>query len=204
MYRNKLNTKLAKQNYYSNQLEHERGNMRNTWKILNSFLRCFKKSPSRKFSNSGIDITDPKQIANGFNQYFANVGPALASSISHSGNDFNHYLQNSDSLTCFVFVFVFVFVLFFKPTIEEEIIKVIKKLGSRKSPGHDRLKSDLVKQIAEDIALPLKIIFNISLHTGSVPDNLKIAKVVPIHKKDNPELLGNYKPVTVLPCFSKK
>ena len=126
MYRNKLNTtiKLAKQNYYSNQLEHERGNMRNTWKILNSFLRCSKKSPSRKFSHGGIDITDPKQIANGFNQYFANVGPALASSISHSGNDFNHYLQNSNSFTCF-----------FKPTNEEEIIKVIKKnLAAEKVP----------------------------------------------------------------------
>ena len=144
MYRNKLNTtiKLAKQNYYSNQLEHERGNMRNTWKILNSFLRCSKKSPSRKFSHGGIDITDPKQIANGFNQYFANVGPALASSISHSGNDFNHHLQNSNSFICF-----------FKPTNEEETHKGNKKLGSRKSPGHDGIKSDLVKQIAEEIAL---------------------------------------------------
>ena len=62
--------------------------------MLNSFLRCSKKSPCRKFSNNGIGITDPKQIANGFNQYFANIGPALASSIRHSSNDFNYYLQN--------------------------------------------------------------------------------------------------------------
>ena len=96
---------------------------------------------------------------------------------------------------------------FFKPTSEEETIKVIiiiiKKIGSRKSPRLDGMKSDLVKQIAEEISLPLKIIFDISLHTGSAPDNLKIAKVVPIYKKDNPELFGNYKPVSVLSCFSK-
>ena len=96
-----------------------------------------------------------------------------------------------------------VLLVFFKPTNEEEIIKVIKTLGSRKSPGHDGIKSVLVKQIAEEIALPLKIISNISLHTGSVPDDLKIAKVVPICKKDNPELFSNYRPVSVLPCFSK-
>ena len=32
---------------------------------------------------------------------------------------------------------------------------------------------------------------------------MKIAKVVPIYKKDSPELFGNYRPVSVLPCFSK-
>ena len=32
---------------------------------------------------------------------------------------------------------------------------------------------------------------------------MKIAKVVPIYKKDNPELFSNYRPVSVLPCFSK-
>ena len=41
------------------------------------------------------------------------------------------------------------------------------------------------------------------LSTGVVPDELKIAKVVPIYKKDNPELFGNYRPVSVLPCLSK-
>ena len=49
----------------------------------------------------------------------------------------------------------------------------------------------------------MKIIFDISLHAGSVPDDLKIAKVVPFYKKDKPELLINYRPVFVLPCFSK-
>ena len=42
-----------------------------------------------------------------------------------------------------------------------------------------------------------------SLSTGVVPDEFKIAKVVPIYKKDNPELFGNYRPVSVLPCLSK-
>ena len=47
------------------------------------------------------------------------------------------------------------------------------------------------------------MIFNTSLSTGIVPDDLKIAKVVPIYKKDNPEVSGNYRPVSVLPCLSK-
>ena len=47
------------------------------------------------------------------------------------------------------------------------------------------------------------MIFNTSLSTGIVPDNLNIAKVVPIFKKENPQIFGNYRPVSVLPCLSK-
>ena len=42
-----------------------------------------------------------------------------------------------------------------------------------------------------------------SLSHGIFPNELKIAKVVPIYKKENPESFGNYKPVSVLPCISK-
>ena len=91
---------------------------------------------------------------------------------------------------------------YLKPTDENEILKIIGKLGSNKSPGHDNIKSDLVKQIASEISYPLKLICNLSLSTGVLPNDLKIAKVVPIYKKDNPENFGNYRPVSVLPCFS--
>ena len=50
---------------------------------------------------------------------------------------------------------------------------------------------------------PLKYIFNISLQQGIFPENLKIANVSPIYKKDEEFLLTNYRPVSVLPCFSK-
>ena len=129
--------------------------------------------------------------ADGFNKYFANIGPLLANSIKHTGKNFTHYLEGSHfSLTCYL-----------KPTDENEILKIIGKLGSNK--GHDNIKSGLVKQIASEISYPLKLICYLSLSTGVFPNNLKIAKVVRIYKKDNPENFGNYRPVSVLPCFSK-
>ena len=92
---------------------------------------------------------------------------------------------------------------FFRPTNEDEIMKIVNKLGTNESPGHDGLKPDVVKKVAKEKAYPLMLIFNVSRSTGVVPDELKIAKVVPTYKKDNPELFGNYRPVSVLPCLSK-
>ena len=41
------------------------------------------------------------------------------------------------------------------------------------------------------------------LNTGIFPDELKIAKVVPIFKKDDPTLLKNYRPISLLPTIAK-
>ena len=41
------------------------------------------------------------------------------------------------------------------------------------------------------------------LNTGIFPDELKIAKVIPLFKKDDPKLLKNYRPISLLPTISK-
>ena len=53
------------------------------------------------------------------------------------------------------------------------------------------------------VVAPLTVILNQSLFTGIFPDSLKIAKVIPIYKKDSNEVLGNYRPVSLLTAFSK-
>ena len=50
---------------------------------------------------------------------------------------------------------------------------------------------------------PLKYIFNLSLQQGIFPENLKIARVSPVYKKDEEFLLTNYRPISAPPCLSK-
>ena len=57
--------------------------------------------------------------------------------------------------------------------------------------------------MSDEIFVILKHIFNISLAKGVFPDELKIARVTPIFKKGNNTLVTNYRPISVLPCFSK-
>ena len=47
---------------------------------------------------------------------------------------------------------------------------------------------------------PLKYLFNLSIEKRIFPDDLKIAKITPIYKADD---LSNYRPISVLSCFSK-
>ena len=84
-----------------------------------------------------------------------------------------------------------------------EILQLGNKISSDTSCGFDDIRSSVVKSVISFISHPLAYIFNISLLTGSVPSNLKIAKVIPVFKNGDPKDIQNYRPISVLPCFSK-
>ena len=67
----------------------------------------------------------------------------------------------------------------------------------------DELKPTVVKSVRNCIASPLSHICNFSFVTGIFPDELKIANVVPIFKSGDEMVFSNYRPVSVLPVFSK-
>ena len=50
---------------------------------------------------------------------------------------------------------------------------------------------------------PLLHVFNVSLQNENLPDELKIAGVTPLFKNGSDSNLGNYRPISVSPCFSK-
>ena len=64
----------------------------------------------------------------------------------------------------------------------------------------------LVKHLIHYLATPLVHIVNLSLSSGVVPCKMKICKIIPVifvYKKGDKHLFSNYRPITLLPCFSK-
>ena len=50
---------------------------------------------------------------------------------------------------------------------------------------------------------PQTYLVNLSINQGIFPDELNIAKVLPIYKSDDKQRIQNYRPISVLPFFSK-
>ena len=61
----------------------------------------------------------------------------------------------------------------------------------------------LLKQLCAPCSEPVAIIVNMSLAQGIVPDVMKLAKVIPIHKSKSKELFKNYRPISLLSNMSK-
>ena len=80
--------------------------------------------------------------------------------------------------------------------------KIINNLKTTR-PGYNDIHQKIIKQISMIIAIPLSHIINCSLISGIVPSKHKIAKVIPIFKNGHREDMYNYRPISILPSFSK-
>ena len=195
-YRNKLTAILrqAEKDYYSTLLNQHRSDIKKTWNIINNCIQHGKKSKSypETFKVGEKLTNDPKQIANGFNNFFASIGPNLAKNIPESGAKVSDYINYNASSSFFL-----------EPTCSDEIITVIKRFKNKTSSGYDGISMQTVKYISDIIAGPLAYIANLSFQTGTFPDNMKIAKIIPLFKSGDEQIYTNYRPVSLLPQFSK-
>ena len=89
------------------------------------------------------------------------------------------------------------------PVTEVEILQLVAKVKPKKSIGHDELDMCLIKKLIPYIVVPLKHIFNLFLLKGVFPESMKIARVIPLFKSGNTKELSNYRPISLLPQFSK-
>ena len=92
--------------------------------------------------------------------------------------------------------------IFIRPVTEEELIKMMKNL-KHSSSGWDELCPSVIKSSCTEIVSPLLHICNISLLSGIFPNELKIAKVIPLYKSGDVMQLVNYRPVSICPSSLK-
>ena len=74
---------------------------------------------------------------------------------------------------------------------------------SNKAPGYDNIPMAVVQHSIGIISRPLTHIINLCISHSIVPDEMKIARVSPLFKFGDQEAFTNYRPVSILPCFSK-
>ena len=90
-----------------------------------------------------------------------------------------------------------------QPTDPAEVFSIIMTLNSNKSCGVDYIPTKIVKIFTPIISEPLSLLLNKAFSLGLFPDSLKVAEVVPIYKSGDKRNPSNYRPISILSCFSK-
>ncbi len=93
--------------------------------------------------------------------------------------------------------------LYLNPTDPNEIHKILGKCKHKKSTGDDGISMTLLKQLCEDVCIPIAKLVNKSLQQGVVPDAMKLARVIPIYKAKSKQEFSNYRPISLLSNISK-
>ena len=196
MYRNKVVKLLniAEKMYYNDILIKNKSNIRKTWLIIKeiSNKRTSKEIKQNKFiATDGSLIDNQQTIAEKFNEFFVNIGPTLAKKIKKQDISPNSYWKNQ-----------MINSIFLNSVTDLEIINILKSCKDS-SPGYDDIKVSHLCTVLEYIAQPLSYICNLSLKESIFPEELKIANVIPLFKKDNAMVFNNYRPVSLLCTLSK-
>uniref|UniRef100_A0A8C3FZL9 Reverse transcriptase domain-containing protein n=1 Tax=Chrysemys picta bellii TaxID=8478 RepID=A0A8C3FZL9_CHRPI len=84
-----------------------------------------------------------------------------------------------------------------------EVEAKLEQLNGTKSGRPDDFHPRILKELAQEIASPLAIIFNESVNLGAVPFDWRIANVVPISKKGKKSDPGNYRLVSLTSVICK-
>lgn len=118
-----------------------------------------------KFNDKAIRGQD---LSNKFNQHFLTCGKKLNNTTNI---DVSSYIKRNCRDTSYL-----------APTSALEINKIIESIKSKTAAGPDEIKVDPIKAVASTSSVPLAHVCNCILKDGHFLDELKVARVTPIHR----------------------
>ena len=190
---------IAKNKYYVKYFDQYKSNSKKQWEMINSLLnRKRKKSGINKLIDSnGEIINTPSAIAENFNEYFANIASNLKIKISDrtasssSSGEFENFLTDPVTNTIYV-----------RPVAPGEVSDIIQNFKNKATLD---TKISALKTANSDtkFSRALAKIITTSFKQGIFPQQLKLARVVPIYKNGTKTDVSNYRPISLLSSFSK-
>ena len=179
----------AKENHLKNlgsKLADPATGQKSYWKILNKFLNKCKVPKIPPILVDNKYVTNCKEKASIFNDFFSSQCTPIVNNSALPDIRF-HTISRLSS---------------FQIT-RTEINAIITALNVKKAHGPDLISANMVKLCGEGLCVPLKIIFENILETGIFPDQWKEANVTPVHKKNDKQIISNYRPISLLPILAK-
>ena len=190
----KRNIRTAKAQYYARTFHRYLKDPKKTWETINDHLnRHSNKIKQIEYLNTPTSkIENPASISNTLNNYFVNIGKNLTATINTTDNEYMQYLHPTTIPT-----------FKFEQITSQAVTKIIESLRCKTSSASDNINTILIKTLKEELTKPLAISANQIINSTISPQSMKIAKIIPIFKKDDPHDCSNYRPISILPALSK-
>lgn len=193
-YNNWLTTRIrkSKATYFLNSFASCHNDIRKTWSHIRKIL---SQSSTRKSVKSlvidGNEIIDNLEISNKFNEYFTTVALDLDSQLPVSNESPLAYLNANRPNSLFLY-----------PVSLAECSRVIADLKLTRFDVNT-IPVKLLIHARDILSAPIIKLVNNSFEAGIFPSILKAGTVTPIFKSGDPADISNYRPISVLPLFSK-
>ena len=183
----------SERNHYNDILMKNKGNIKKSWELIREIInKTSSKSPnSKQILINGKLETDEQIISNGLNDFYVNIGNKVRATIPDCDKTYSDFMPAANHNA-----------MFLAPTTSSEVKSIIMKL-KLKSPGWDGITANVLKQTCTKFTDALACIINLSFAQGIFPQEMKTAKVIPVYKGEDETIMGNYRPVSILPMFSK-
>ena len=155
---------------------------------------CSSASPTKLYHGGQI-ITSPAWLAEIMNNFFVDKVTTIRQGLPIPTDNPLKTLQNMMKGRTTMFSLSCVH--------PDAVRKIILGLKNSKSSGVDNIDTYVIKLMVDDILPAVTHIVNLSIQQSSFPDLYKLAKIIPLLKKDDPLLPKNYRPVAILCILSK-
>lgn len=162
-----------------------------TWRIIN---KCKVQHPTeeiKKIKVSDQFIQNPLDIAEAFNNFYIDEVHTVSERNLKTTESCTKNIPNREKS------------VFLSNTEPRDIYKIIMNLKNTNSTGYDKICTKVIKYVATIISPVLSYIINLCIEHGIFPTDLKISIVKPLFKKVDREQMGYYRPVALIPIFSK-
>ena len=187
--------RAEKKSWELNKMDNTQHSSSALWKNVKGWLNWGDSGPPNKLFHNGTIISKPARVATIMNEYFINKVTQLRGRIPAADSDPNTTLRQTLRNRQSTFTL--------QPVAPADVQKIMADLKNTKSTGMDYIDTWVIKLVAAELLPAITHIINLSITHDEFPSSWKISKVVPLLKKGDPLQPKNYRPVALLPIFSK-
>ena len=183
------------------------------WTILKPFMS--NKGASRNCEISLLEndqvVNNQKEVASILNDYYVNISRAIGEpDYMVDSDNINDIFMCHKSHRSVLFIKEYMAINYcdvepfkFRLVSKDAVLRVITIMDGQKATGNDSIPPKLLKASAHYLCDTITFIINKCIIDSSFPDDLKLADVIPLFKKDDMLNKQNYRPVSILSCVSK-